>query len=168
MRVESKKFLRLLRFSALSTILASTAVFADDDAKTGTPTSTSAPKLDAPKPGLTERERWLLDKVEQLESRVAELESKSQIVASSTASGASPATKAPMAVPDLAATTASSLPAVKPPAEQTVGTGSKPEKSVPFALALYSAMLTSATSTRYCLSRFWACPESEPVPRSST
>jgi hypothetical protein len=146
MRAECKQFLRLLRFSALSTILASTAVFADDDAKTGTPTSTSAPKLDAPKPALTERERWLLDKVEQLEKRVAELESKSQPAASSTASAASPATAttpvaavaaastgAPIAVPDAAATT-TSLPAVKPPSEQTVA-GSKSEKSAPFAFA---------------------------------
>src|SRR5215469_1497606 len=159
MRVESKKFLRLLRFSALSTILASTAVFADDDAKTGTPTSTSAPKLDAPKPGLTERERWLLDKVEQLESRVAELESKSQIVASSTASGASPATKAPMAVPDLAATTASSLAAVKPPAEQTVGTGSKPEKSVPFAFADFTWLNGNARTKEVPLDTKFFTPE---------
>src|SRR5262249_290894 len=148
MRAESKKFLRLLRFSVLSTILASTSVFADDDARTGTANATNAPKLDAPKPGLSERERWLLDKVEQLEKRVAELESKTQTVAPSTASAASPATAttpvaavaaasaaAPIAVPDLAATTVSSLPAVKPPAEQTVGTGSKPEKSAPFAFA---------------------------------
>lgn len=35
-----------------------------------------ASKIDAPAP-LTERERWLLDRVEQLEKRVAELESKS-------------------------------------------------------------------------------------------
>ena len=33
-------------------------------------------KIEAPLPGLTERERWLLERVEQLEKRVAELESK--------------------------------------------------------------------------------------------
>src|SRR4029077_9496962 len=33
-------------------------------------------KIDAPAPGLTERERWLLDRVEQLERRVTELEAK--------------------------------------------------------------------------------------------
>jgi len=33
-------------------------------------------KFVAPAPGLTEREQWLLDRVEQLERRVAELESK--------------------------------------------------------------------------------------------
>src|SRR5262245_18726575 len=37
-----------------------------------------AKKIDAPVPGLTERERWLLERVEQLEKRVAELEAKGQ------------------------------------------------------------------------------------------
>jgi len=148
MSAETKKFLRLLLCSGLSTILASTAVFADDDAKTGTPTSTDARKLDAPKPGLTERERWLLDRVEQLEKRVAELESKSLPAASSTPSTASPsaattpetmaipaAAEGPNAAPVAAATTTSSSAAVKPPSEQTVGAGAKPEKAAPFAFA---------------------------------
>src|ERR1700720_570054 len=48
-------------------------VFADD----GTPSGTASPvKMDAPTPGLTEREQYLLDRVEQLERRVEELESK--------------------------------------------------------------------------------------------
>src|ERR1700722_19955274 len=48
-------------------------VFADD----GTPSGTASPvKIDSPKPGLTEREQYLLDRVEQLERRVEELESK--------------------------------------------------------------------------------------------
>src|SRR5215470_10971320 len=148
MRAETKKFLRLLLCSALSTILASTAVFADDDAKTRTPTSTDARKLDAPKPGLTERERWLLDRVEQLEKRVAELESKSLPAASSTPSTALPsaattpetvaipaAAGGPNAAPAAAATTTSPSTAVKPPSEQTVGAGAKPEKAAPFAFA---------------------------------
>src|SRR5215469_3063284 len=43
------------------------------------PAAKSTPtKLDAPAPGLTEREQWLLNRVEQLEKRVAELETKSQ------------------------------------------------------------------------------------------
>src|ERR1700726_2502426 len=49
-------------------------VFADD----GTPSGSASPvKIDAPKPGLTEREQWLLDRVERLERRLEELESKS-------------------------------------------------------------------------------------------
>jgi hypothetical protein len=51
---------------------------AEDDKDKNSPPSKAAPaKMDAPAPGLTERERWLLDRVELLEKRVAELEAKS-------------------------------------------------------------------------------------------
>jgi len=56
---------------------------ADDTKKAtdykGAPEEASAPKkpvISAPAPGLTEREQWLLDRVEQLEKRVEELEAK--------------------------------------------------------------------------------------------
>jgi hypothetical protein len=49
------------------------AIFAGDGTSSGTQ---SSDKMDA-RPGLTEREQWLLDRVEQLERRVEELESKS-------------------------------------------------------------------------------------------
>ena len=47
-----------------------------DDSKVNAPSKAAPIKPDAPAPGLTERERWLLDQVEQLEKRVADLESK--------------------------------------------------------------------------------------------
>ncbi len=50
-------------------------------AKTETATAGAA-KVDAPAP-LTERERWLLDRVEQLEKRMAELEAKGHLAAPS-------------------------------------------------------------------------------------
>src|SRR6267154_5082731 len=46
-----------------------------DDGKREPPAKPAAAKIEAPAP-LTERERWLLDRVEQLEKRVADLESK--------------------------------------------------------------------------------------------
>jgi hypothetical protein len=50
---------------------------ADDEKDKKTPPANVAPaKADAAAPGLTERERMLLDRVEQLEKRVAELEAK--------------------------------------------------------------------------------------------
>src|SRR5215472_11453209 len=53
--------------------------FADDDKESSNSTAKPAPvKIENPAPGLTERERWLLDRVEQLEKRVAELEAKGQ------------------------------------------------------------------------------------------
>jgi hypothetical protein len=67
------KFARLCLVMILCVSIAPGRVFADD----GTPSGTASPvKLDAPKPGLTEREQYLLDRVEQLERRVEELESK--------------------------------------------------------------------------------------------
>src|SRR6202030_3892370 len=64
-------------------------VFADD----GTPSGTASPvKMDAPKPGLTEREQYLLDRVEQLERRVEELESKSAQPAAGPAASSQPTT----------------------------------------------------------------------------
>jgi hypothetical protein len=50
----------------------------DKDSKNGpaAPTSAKPATVDVPAPGLTERERMLLDRVEQLEKRVAELEAK--------------------------------------------------------------------------------------------
>lgn len=69
-------------------------VFADDKAGSGSAAKTEKPetakpvatKADAPAP-LTERERWLLDRVEQLEKRVAELESKSNAKAPAAVQG---------------------------------------------------------------------------------
>jgi len=52
---------------------------ADDDKKDTDSSTKPAPKTEAPPKtasGLTEREQWLLDRVEQLEKRVAELEAK--------------------------------------------------------------------------------------------
>src|SRR6266849_6686839 len=48
---------------------------ADDNGKSERPAKPVVAKVDAPAP-LTERERWLLDRVEELEKRVADLESK--------------------------------------------------------------------------------------------
>lgn len=52
-------------------------LLAHDDDKNDPPASTDRLKPELPAPALTERERWLLERVEQLEKRVADLESKS-------------------------------------------------------------------------------------------
>jgi hypothetical protein len=73
----------------LMTVFCGTALpafaFADDDRK-GEPTAVPAgtKRVEAPAP-LTERERWLLERVEQLEKRVADLESKGGTTAASAA-----------------------------------------------------------------------------------
>jgi hypothetical protein len=71
--------------------------FADDAAKGEPPAKpAAASKIEAPAP-LTERERWMLDRVEQLEKRVADLESKGNPAADASATqppSANPATSA--------------------------------------------------------------------------
>jgi hypothetical protein len=75
---------------------------ADGDGKNDTPKA-DAPKIDAPAP-LTERERYLLDRVELLEKRVAELETNSNKSAASKAeAGASqPVTPGAVVIPGAA------------------------------------------------------------------
>src|ERR1700692_4729885 len=67
------KFTRLCLVTILCVTIVPGRVLADDGPPSGT---TSSTKMDTPKPGLTEREQYLLDRVEQLERRVEELESK--------------------------------------------------------------------------------------------
>ena len=101
----TKTFLRLFVVILLWAIFGPAPVFAGDD-KDG---AGAAPiKPDAPKPGLTERERWLLDRVEQLEKRVADLEGKAQV--SSTAVVATTPENA-TAMATIAAAVASEAPA---------------------------------------------------------
>jgi hypothetical protein len=129
------------------------SAFADDDGKGQPPAKpAAAAKIEAPAP-LTERERQLLDRVEQLEKRMAELEGKAQPAAAVSAStpastdsssastgtaGAGPA--APGAVsPELTSvgvTKPATAARVEPQAMEKNATGTaKPEKAQPFAFA---------------------------------
>src|SRR5690348_5551157 len=152
-----KRILCLLCAGMLWMGVAPNALFAGDDKdaekKTetakATATKPSAGKIDAPAP-LTERERWLLDRVEQLEKRVADLEAKgsSPTVGPSEASAAAhvPAESAVpvgpanhLAAASLGAETnanvvpANSLAALSANLEQDAR--GKPAKAEPFAFA---------------------------------
>jgi hypothetical protein len=120
----------------------------DDDAKSEPPAKRVAAKVDAPAP-LTERELWLLDRVEQLEKRVADLESKgspgadasaAQPASANAATSVVPAT-APSIAPGAAPANSDSLfndraAAVGPQATEKGKSGAaKPEKADPFAFA---------------------------------
>src|SRR5262245_5013528 len=109
MKKWTRKFLPVLFVAALSGSFGSRRAIADDDDKNRAAAESNAPKSDAPKPGLTDRERWLLDRVEQLEKRVAELESKSQPAATPTVSapllGGTPITTPVAAAPTPPTTT---------------------------------------------------------------
>lgn len=78
MRATAWKMKQVLLMVVLSVGVVPSRLSADDDGKANAPAAAAPGKLDVPPPGLTEREHWLLDRVEQLEKRVAELESKGQ------------------------------------------------------------------------------------------
>src|SRR5271168_3325884 len=86
---QSGKLVITLAAALLCLSTAPGAVFADDGKddkdKTSAPAKVAPAKTDPAAAGLTERERMLLDRVEQLEKRVAELEGKKDGGAPSTA-----------------------------------------------------------------------------------
>src|ERR1700730_13688800 len=81
----------------------------DDNGKNEPPAKPRATKVDAPAP-LTERERWLLDRVEELEKRVADLESKSDTAAVSAAN----VPAAQPSPPNVATSVVAAIPGVAP------------------------------------------------------
>src|SRR6266852_3984483 len=142
---------------ALSNIVAPGLLIADDEGKGNPPAKATPVKPDAPAPGLTERERWLLDRVEQLEKRVADLESKGNptAVRDADASAAQPAS-ANAATSVVAAATPSITPGATPSSSDSVSLdrvaaavgpqatergkagAAKPGASEPFAFADWS------------------------------
>jgi len=129
------------------------SVFAstDDNEKSEPPAKRVATKVNAPAP-LTERERWLLDRVEELEKRVADLETKGTTTTPSgvDASSAQPATlnaatSSIAATPSLTAATTpansdslsnESAKAIGPQTTEKGKSGApKPAKADPFAFA---------------------------------
>ena len=85
---QNKIFSWLVGAGLLYSISVPNRLLADDKGgknDAAAPTSAKPARVDAPSPGLTERERMLLDRVEQLEKRVEELETKGSAGAPSVA-----------------------------------------------------------------------------------
>jgi hypothetical protein len=102
-----------------------------------------AVKLDAPEPGLTERERWLLGRVEQLEKRVAELETKSQLAVGPATEAATPTVEAPAADPArVPASSPSDASAVAPAAAPSAGTNAISNERVVASVAAVGPQVT--------------------------
>src|ERR1700731_115571 len=91
----------------------------DDGGKSEPPPKPVTTKLNAPAP-LTERERWLLDRVEELEKRVTDLESKGTLTPAPAESASA------VQPPSVNATTSGS-----PPAAPSVTAGAAPGNSSP-------------------------------------
>src|SRR5882757_9233081 len=105
------KLLQILFAALLFAVIFSNRLLADDKDSTNPPAK-SAPaksdtsKIESPAP-LTERERWMLDRMEQLEKRIAELEAKS-----SSAGGNSAAAKETVSAQPTSASLAKAVPPV--------------------------------------------------------
>jgi hypothetical protein len=92
-------------------------------------------KADSSAP-LTERERWMLDRMEQLEKRVADLESKNNPPASAAETATiQPAPASPMSPAPVAANVVNPAAAVASMKTQEQASAAKPEKAEPFAFA---------------------------------
>src|SRR5260221_8601131 len=149
-----KKFASLMLVGVFCGSGVGASAFADDDGKNQPPAKpAAAAKIEAPAP-LTERERQLLDRVEQLGKRMAELEGKAQsagaVSVSTRASSSSSLASTETSGSGLAAVSSgvSAEPAssrvtnvvtavgVQPQAMEKNATGPvKPEKAQPFAFA---------------------------------
>src|SRR5271166_3439473 len=148
MRTHEKRNTLVLLLLVISLCTISSAAFADDkdSAAPAQPRAAAgnsvAPKnTDAVATGLTERERMLLDRVEQLERRVEELEASGKASATPTAAApsaaAAPPTPSSVSAPSAAAKTATAAAAVS-------GTPA----SVPGAPAAMSAAATQAAKAQ--------------------
>jgi hypothetical protein len=135
---------RLLQILAVAFVFVgifSNRLLADDKDANNPPAKTALVKSDSPAP-LTERERWMLDRMEQLEKRVAELEAKSNpSAATATETTMAPATPAQPALASVTsaapaatavANPAAAMNATKP---QESANATNPEKAEPFAFA---------------------------------
>jgi len=143
------------------------SAFADDDGKNQPPAKPAAVKIDAPAP-LTERERQLLDRVEQLEKRMAELEGKAQPAAPSSSEApasrptavAAPATARPTAGENANSEVANVISSAAAPAStNTQQKASKPVKAEPFAFADFTWLNGNARTKQVPLDTKFFTPE---------
>jgi len=134
---------------------------ADDKESNSTPAKPVPVKTDSPAP-LTERERWMLDRMEQLEKRIAELEAKS-----SSAGGNSAAAKETVSAQPTSASLAKAVPPVSdvlsPEAAvtkmKTQEKAGKPEKAEPFAFADFTWLTGSARTKESPMDTKFFTPE---------
>jgi hypothetical protein len=145
-------------------------LFADDKDSTAPPAKSASAKPDSPAP-LSERERWMLDRMEQLEKRVAELESRSNAPAApATVAAAAQPVSAPAGDPVSAASTitpAASSSTVIPaqPAVATAAVQEKaaaaaaPAKAEPFAFADFTWLNGNARTKELAFDTKFFTPE---------
>jgi hypothetical protein len=145
--------------------------FDDDDGKgKGEPPAkpAAAAKIEAPAP-LTERERWLLDRVEQLEKRVAELEVKGNLPAVPAALASATQTASAAAIdPSSGATVAAAAPGTNVISAEKAGATArvqgktptvKPQRAEPFAFADFTWLTGNARTKESPMDTKFFTPE---------
>lgn len=147
----------------LCSCVVSTRVFADDKETAAPPPKSGPAKPDSPAP-LTERERWMLDRIEQLEKRMAELESKSSSSEASTSAASVSEAAGPVVLSERAAPKAESN--IAPTAETAAATrqvssaaDQRPVKAEPFAFADFTWMNGNARTKQPALDTRFFTPE---------
>jgi hypothetical protein len=150
---------QILLAAVLCASLVPIRLLADDKDTSNSPAKSAPPKPDSPAP-LTERERWMLDRMEQLERRVAELESKSNPAAAKAVEStgqpapASAANAAPAAADVLSP--AAAVASVKSPEQVSAA---KPEKAEPFAFADFTWLNGNARTKELPMDTKFFTPE---------
>jgi hypothetical protein len=157
--------LQIVLAAMLFTGVSSDRLLADDKDTSNPPAKTSSAKSESPAP-LTERERWMLDRMEQLEKRVAELEAKNSPAASKTTEAAAPqpATAQPAAAnvanaAPVVATAASPAAVVSSTKLQEQASAAPPQKAEPFAFADFTWLNGNARTKELAMDTKFFTPE---------
>jgi hypothetical protein len=153
------RLLQILFAALLFTGIFSNGLLADDKDANNSPSKTAPAESNSPAP-LTERERWMLDRMEQLEKRVAELESKNNpAAAKATEAGAQPApVSLPSAAP-LAVTVASPAVAGTSKKSQEPPSAAPLETKEPFAFADFTWLNGNARTKDLAMDTKFFTPE---------
>jgi hypothetical protein len=143
-------------------------LLADDKDSSNATGKNATAKPDSPAP-LTERERWMLDRMEQLEKRVAELEARSKPASNDTRTAreietitAQPArTAVASAAPSAGSvvTPSATVAAMKSQEQPSAASGAKPEKAEPFAFADFTWLNGNARTKDLAMDTKFFTPE---------
>src|SRR5712664_266405 len=157
-----RKF-RLVFAAILCVILIPFRLLADDKEASNPPAKPTPAKPDSPAP-LTERERWMLDRMEQLEKRVAELEAKSSSTVGNSATATARETGSAQPTSASPAKALRSLPDVLSPEAavtemKTQEKAGKPEKAEPFAFADFTWLTGNARTKESPMDTKFFTPE---------
>jgi hypothetical protein len=165
----ASKLFWLFSMALLCVSLAPSRLFADDKDTNNPPAKSAPAKPESPVP-LTERERWMLDRIEQLEKRMAEMEAKSNSSAPAAASATQP-------VPSSTSDSASAAAAVTSPAasasviptektvtasavqEKAAAAAAAPQKAEPFAFADFTWLTGNARTKESPMDTKFFTPE---------